>query len=198
MNQETHWEYTKREWESDQFFNLLQEAFTQEVRVVYDVGACVGGWSAVVTSHWPVEIHAFEPYPDNFKALVEHALPIIAMNMGVWYGRDEAKASWRGGNVGAIFIDEVDRTDSVDTGQVFKLTTLEKYVESHSKPDLIKFDVEGAEKNIIEHSELLKTIPQVIVEWHFVGVEDAKAFFTKHLPHKVIYNIQNGMYLLRL
>lgn len=197
MNQAEHWDYTRREWESTQFFDLLKEAFTQPIETVYDIGACVGGWSSVVQAHWPVDIYAFEPFPKNYEALIGHNIPrMTPINLGIWYGKKEAKAIWRGGNVGAIFIDEVDTTDNVDTGEKFQLTTLEEL--TLPKPDLIKFDVEGAEKNIFEHSTMLKTVPQLIVEWHFVGVENAIEFFAKHLPHKVVCNLQNGMFLLRL
>jgi FkbM family methyltransferase len=197
MIQSDHWDYTRREWQEPPFIDLLKEAFTQKVKTVWDVGACVGGWSSVIQEHWPVDMYAFEPFPDNYEALVDNHIPgTKKLNYGIWYGKKQAKAIWRGSNVGAIFIDEVDTTDNVDTGKVFELRTLEEV--DAPKPDLIKFDVEGAEKNIFEHSTLLKKVPQIIVEWHFVGVEDAKEFFGKHLPHKVVSNIQDGMFLLRL
>lgn len=198
MNQIEHWGYSIREWSSGPFIAMLDEAFTQPIKTVYDVGACVGGWSSVVSSRWPVDIYAFEPFPDNFEELTMRGVPnTTPLNYGIWYGKNKARAIWRGDNIGAIFIDEVDTTDNMETGKVFDLKTLEELVLPF--PDLIKFDVEGAEKNIIEHSTMLKKVPQLIVEWHFVGVEDATEFFAKHLPdHKVIQNMEDGMFLLRL
>lgn len=198
MNQADHWGYTNNEWNSPAFKAILDEAFTQEVKVAYDVGACVGGWSNVVTTEHPeVKIFAFEPFPDNYEALISHEMPnVTPLNFGIWYGKKKSRAIWRGSNVGAVFVDEVDTTDNVDTGKFFELSTFEEL--DIPKPDLIKFDVEGAEKNIIEHSTILKKVPQLIIEWHFTGVEDGEEFFKKYLPHKVVMNLQDGMYLLRL
>lgn len=198
MIQSDHWNYTINEWQSPEFFALLKEAFTQDPKVVFDVGACVGGWSEVVYRHFGVSTYAFEPFPANFEALESHVDDTHALSfpIGIYYGKRTAKAMWRGSNVGAIFVDEVDTTMAVDTYETFHLRTLEEL--DLPKPDLIKLDVEGAEKNIIEQSTLLRTTPQLIVEWHYQGQEDAAVFFAKHLPHKIICNLHDTMYLLRL
>lgn len=197
MNQAEHWDYTLNEWKLPEFAQLLDEAFSEKPRVVFDVGACVGGWSGTVLSKYqPKKLYAFEPFPENYTHLKQNVPDAHALNLGIWYGKKTARAKWRGSNIGAIFIDEVDETDCMETGVSFDLATFEEL--DLPIPDLIKLDVEGAEKNIIEHSEMVKDTPQLIVEWHFTGFEDAAEFFGKHLPHKIVRNIQDGMYLLRL
>ncbi len=200
MNQDDHWKYSTQEWQRQEFFDLLKEAFTQPIKTVWDVGACVGGWSYIVANSFNPTIYAFEPFPDNFEYIVAKEelkdFPITPVNCGIWYGKKEARAMWRGSNIGAIFIDEVDTTMCQPTGKKFKLNTLEEMADRIGTPDFIKFDVEGAEVNIIEYSTLLKEIPQLLIEWH--PDWDAVEFFAKHLPHKVIAHIGNGMYLLRL
>lgn len=198
MNQSDHWDYTIREWKTDPFRILLEKALELPTPIIYDIGACVGGWSQVMHELLPeAQIYAFEPYPENYEALVEHAIPhVMPINFGVWYGKRTAKAMWRGSNVGAIFIDEVDTTMATDTGKTFNLVTLEEL--DLPRPQLVKLDVEGAEKNILKHSSLLRRTPQIIVEYHFVGVEDARELFKDTLPHHhVVGQIQEGMFLLR-
>lgn len=198
MNQTDHWDFSKNEWQRPEFFALLTEAFTQPIKVVYDIGACVGGWSEVVHRHFNPTIYAFEPFPENFKALMSHTGETNAVNFpfGVYYGKKEAKAMWRGSNIGAIYVDEVDTTMSVPTNETFHLKTLEEL--DLPPPDLIKLDVEGAEKNIIEHSPILKKVPQLLIEWHYRETMDATDFFAQYLPHKVVMHLENNMYLLRL
>lgn len=197
MNQIEHWDYTIKEWSQGEFALMLDEAFSQNPKVVYDVGACVGGWSQAIRRYEPEQTYAFEPFPANFAQLQENNIPgVEILNLGIWYGKKTARAKWRGSNVGAIFIDEVDTTDCMETGEVFNLTIFEEL--SLPRPDLIKLDVEGAEKNIIENSTILRTVPQLIIEWHFTGFEDGADYFKKHLPHTIVRNIHNGMYLLRL
>lgn len=197
MLQDEHWHYTLREWSSSPFKEMLEEAFTRKIKTVWDVGACVGGWSYLV-SQKGAKIHAFEPFPDNYNYLVSKEIEnVTPHNYGIWYGKNRAEAIWRGSNVGAIFVDEVDTTDNVHTGVFFDLKTLEDV--DAPKPDLVKLDIEGAEKNLLENTDFLKTVPQIIIEWHFNGFENAIEYFKKYLPnHKVIQDIEGGMFLLRL
>ena len=108
------------------------------------------------------------------------------------------KTNRKDGNIGGQFIREVDKT-GIPSGVFCDFKTVEEL--DIPKPDLVKLDVEGAEINIIEHSTLLREIPQIIVEWHYEdgpNAKDAEAFFSKHLPHKIVNQINKGMYLLRL
>lgn len=200
MNQDQHWDFTLREWNEPKFFEILEEALKKKPKKIFDIGACVGGWSYVVRQHTDAKIEAFEPFNENYGKLVknieETKMDVTPHNFGIYYGKTEANASWRGSNIGAIFVDEIDTTMCMPAGQVFQLKTLEEVTKT--RPDLIKLDVEGAEKNIIENSKMLQEVPQIIIEWHFNGVENAEEYFAKHLPHKVVKNLEGGMFLLSL
>jgi len=201
MNQDTHWNYTVNEWQRPQFAELLTEAFTQNPEVIYDIGACVGGWAYIVFKMFGKKSICFEPFKDNVDYM--HArgelndIGVEIKPFGIWYGAEKAELSNRqDDNVGGQFIREVDNT-GIPSGVFCDFKTLEDF----PLPDLIKLDVEGAELNIIEHSTRLKEVPQIIVEWHYENgpsAIDAEEFFAKHLPHKVVSKINNGMFLLRL
>lgn len=198
MNQADHWDYTIQEWHSAPFWALLVEAFKLPIKTVWDVGACVGGWSQVVHEYLPeAQIYAFEPFAENFLALKERAIPNVEpIPYAIWYGARTVRAMWRGSNIGAIFIEEVDTTMATDTGQTFMTCPLEGW--NFPQPDLIKFDVEGAEKNIFKNSSMLKRVPQILLEWHFVGFDSPDEFLAETVPsHRIVARIDDGMLLLR-
>lgn len=198
MNQNDHWFYTLREWNSEHFKDVLINAFDSKPKIVYDIGACVGGWTQVASQTPGAEestFFLFEPFIENYEYILEARLPrSVIDNFGIYYGKTESKAYWRGANIGGIWVDEIDTTNRHEKG-LFKLKTLEEL--GYPKPDLIKLDVEGAEKNIIENSTIIKETPQIILEWHF-GTENPIDYLQKHLPHKIIRNVDNTMFLLRL
>ena len=41
--QSAHWEYTVNEWKSENHQNLLDIIFQDEINIIYDIGANVGG-----------------------------------------------------------------------------------------------------------------------------------------------------------
>ena len=189
-----HLEYTVKEWESA-YFNQILEKLT-DIEVVYDIGANAGGFTVVLKKMFPhAEFHCFEPLPRNFEQLI-CVTGVHCHNVGVYYGKKEAKLQWRGENIGAIFIEDVDAGEPrVDTGEVTKLVELEEL--NIPKPTLVKLDVEGAEENILAHSTILKTTPWIILEWHPDHV-DVFDFLKKHLPnHKIQVNLENKQLLLQ-
>jgi FkbM family methyltransferase len=208
MNQDTHWDYTVNEWESKPFFGLLKEAFKTKTYSVWDVGACTGAWSYVVAKHFGKQLQknqylesrprfvCFEPDIDNYDYASGKEWDVPAevefVNAAVWYGATP-RANWDSENVGSISLINGFR-NSPRNGEIHT-TTLEEY--SVKIPDLLKLDVEGAEKNIIENSPLLTTVPQLLIEWHYQD-EDAVEFFSLHLPHKIVYSMGNAMFLLKL
>jgi FkbM family methyltransferase len=50
--------------------------------------------------------------------------------------------------------------------KIFKLDNLENLCKDFELPDFIKIDVEGAEKNILINSEIVKITKYIIVEWN--------------------------------
>jgi len=68
---------------ADPFEVMAIEKYIRPGQTVFDVGACIGEWSAQVTQHFPqVTIHAFEPSPHTFPKLQKtfHAKPNVTTN----------------------------------------------------------------------------------------------------------------------
>ena len=193
MNQEAHFGHTYREWQLGDLFPLLETIFKDEsVKVVYDIGACVGGWSEVVLDRFgEKEIYAFEPDPTNCDYIAEHSPSVKLIRKGIYYGKDKSHLyNWGNNNCGGYAVEGIFSETDPNTRKrevVVDLVTLESL--NLPKPDLIKLDIEGAERNVIEHSEMIKTTPYILVEWHYtdgVYTEEAHSFFKKHLPNHIL------------
>ena len=189
-----HWDYTIREWTNNPFIELTQ-ALPEKVKVLFDVGANVGGFSYVMKQKYPdVKLYCFEPVAINYDALIEYLPEANSMKIGIYYGARESKVISRSGNIGAFFIEQIDTNfPKESTGEIIQLRELEEL--DLPKPDLIKLDVECAEDNIIIHSRIIKECPNVIVEWHIN--KEPLQFFKQNMPnHKIKVNLQNMQFLL--
>lgn len=161
-----------------------------------------------IRKHKNIEkIYCFEPDQENMEFLKMTLDNFIKVNTvecvqtGVYYGKTEAKVFGAGfvsegrihPNVGGYGIEEcmkeftntrIERGERVFCAQVndkvFTLDTLENLSRDFLKPDFIKIDVEGAEKNILTHSTMIKNTKFLIVEWN--QTENIQEFVTKFLP----------------
>lgn len=197
-SQKGHWTYTIDEWHSDQFKQIL-EHLPIDIRVVYDVGANVGGWTEVMKEKYPsAYYYCFEPVFENYDALIKNVPYAVNLPYGIYYGHRTSKVHSRGDhNVGAFFVEHIVAGDPIveHEGELMQLRTFEEL--ELPKADLMKFDIEGAEVNVLENSSLVKSTPWLIVEWH--PNESGEAFFKENLPnHKIVHNIDNMQYLLCL
>jgi hypothetical protein len=86
-----------------------------------------------------------------------------------------------------IFCDQVDN-------KIFELDTLENLSENFLLPDFIKIDVEGAEKNILINSTIIKNAKYIIVEWN--QQESLNDFIKKYLPNFILISSECD-YLLK-
>lgn len=198
MNQDDHYVYTLREWQQPQFREFFDKANElAKIETIYDIGACVGAWSVLARMFTKAQrIDAFEPDADNV-AYMQNVITdpkIHIHDFGIYYGKTQEFAYGCGdSNVGGQFLGGI-HSYGEKTGKVFNLKRLEEL--DLPQPNLIKMDIEGAEKNIIKNSPLLHTTPLLLVEWHFPQ-ESAPDYFSQ-LPHKIVHELDNTMYLLAL
>lgn len=198
-NVNDHFKYTVDEWVNEHF-KKITDALPEDLDFVYDVGANVGGWAHIMQEKYDntLNIICFEPVKENFEMLMSKGLNIVAVPYGIFYGARESHVCSRGdNNCGGRFVEQIDAGDPiVKSDEIIQLRTFEEL--NYPQPDLMKFDVEGAEENIIEHSTMVKKTPWLIIEWH-PQHKDPYEFFAKHLPnHKVIVDLLNTQFLLKL
>lgn len=193
-----HFGYTKNEWKQKDFNEIITN-LPDKLKVVYDIGANAGGFTQVLGEIYgtdKVKYYCFEPAKNICDSLVEFIPFATAINKGVYYGKKTSKAMWRGSNIGAVFLEEINSGEPrMFTGETFELCELEEL--GLEKPTLIKMDVEGAEENILEFSEICKNCPYLIIEWH--PDNNPREFFAKHLPkHKVVVSLIDRQFLLKI
>lgn len=198
--QDSHWDFTHWEWSNGDHPQIFQRIFSKgKIGVVYDIGACVGAFTDLITDRID-EAYCFEPDEENYKWMVEHLNrnKVRCFKKGIYYGSKREKVrGFDDYNVGGYFFGP-SRLPSyypvVDHDRYFELDELENF--NLPKPDLIKMDVEGAEKNIIENSKIVRECPLVLVEWHY-NKESPQDFFKKHLPeHEIIFEGKENQFLL--
>lgn len=167
------------------------------------------------------KIYCFEPDVDNMvflKYKLDNQINnniVECIQKGVYYGKTIAKVFGIGHisekrihrNVGGLTIEDCAKEivelrnknnedvfcDQFDD-KIFELDTLENLSKNFLLPDFIKIDIEGAEKNILMNSIIIKNAKYIIVEWtQSVLIND---FIKEYLPNfKIIAN--DSDYLLQ-
>jgi FkbM family methyltransferase len=131
----------------------------KENSVFYDIGANVGYYSLLAKQIIQIgEVHSFEPVSEIFKILKENLSKKqnIFLNQLALFNKegqidfyDTIKIS----SVGSAFNPALLRNhDLLVASKKIKVqtTTLDKYCYNYSRPDFLKIDVEGAEREVIE------------------------------------------------
>ena len=157
---------------------------TGNVRVIVDCGANIGITSLFLAARYPrAKILSVEPHPENFVLLktnvetVPRILPIRACITGtpqstVRFTADQAAWGNRiardshGILVPAITIDELCEQNAIE------------------KIDLLKLDIEGAEKQVLENGTFLARTEHIIVELH--GEYGFQCFQRDIAPHGLV------------
>jgi len=134
-------------------------------RVIVDVGAHIGIASVFFASRFPAaKVVAVEPDEDNFRLLVENTRlygNIVPLHAALWYEDSQLyveaseEGSW------------ASRVNTEGRGKPVQGLTLKTLLASQGleKVDILKLDVEGAEKEIFERD------PQVLVNVRALYVE---------------------------
>lgn len=189
-----HFDYTINEWNTREF-RQIRERLPEKLDVIYDIGANAGGFTKVLQEKYTdAKFFCFEPVKETFETLQKCVPFATNINKGIYYGVKTSRATWRGYNVGAFFLEEVDSGEPrIFTGEILELVELEEL--DIPKPTLIKMDIEGAEVNVLAKSKICKECPYLIIEWH--PSDDPYEFFKIHLPnHEIKFSLSNQQFLL--
>ena len=144
-------------------------------RTIVDAGANVGLVSIYFANRWPdAKIIAIEPEKDNFAMLKKNVAPyenIQAVNAALWNRDthinivDTGLGSWS-------FMTEEDDTPEEPAGKVvhrIRSMTVAKIMDDFGleKIDILKIDIEGAEKEVFEDtSTWIARVDAIIIELH--------------------------------
>lgn len=192
---EGHCEYTRAEFEQEYYQSVLSYLKDKDIKIMVDVGACVGESAKIYDRTLHLDwLFLVEPVKENADFLRGRFLRddrVKVVNKAMFYGKGEIELHIPLDSVGGATMCEA--RVSVRT---VPTCTLEEF---GPEVDFVKLDVEGAELNIIEHSEYLKKVPFIEVEFHhFNGVMNREEFLNLHLPHRVVLNKDGGRFLLEL
>lgn len=117
---------------------------------VIDGGAYVGDTVQCLDEHGinVQAIHAFEPDPENFEALLSYVQQskqsVIAQQIGLWSSTQVLTFS---NNQTVSYGRKIDETGSTS----IKTTSIDEYAQSKSiVPTMIKLDIEGAEQQALQ------------------------------------------------
>lgn len=126
-----------------------------DVKVIIDAGANIGCASIYFAKKYPnAQIYSLEPQKENFEYLVKNTKQyknIIPINMGLW-GTDSmlSVVDNNYGNYGFQTIESNNPTQN--SLQSITINSLIKQFNIN-QIDILKMDIEGAEKNVFEHDE---------------------------------------------
>lgn len=154
----------------DEVFGLARELIFQRLYgndaipagTVIDAGAHVGVFSLIAAQHAD-RVIALEPDPINFHLLeincqlngIDNVEPV---NAALWIenGLISFASSWHSTGGG------IHRQGDLNV----EALTLDQLVNDHGPIDLLKLDIEGAERRVIPHSRRLREVRRIVGELH--------------------------------
>jgi FkbM family methyltransferase len=144
--------------------------FPMNPRVILDVGANTGYSSLWFAMNYPsATVYAFEPEKSNFAVLVHNSKKhpcIKAFKYAIWYRNSYLKLRNAAAEKWAFAVQETqNRGESQFLG-----ITLDQVIEhlGIQQIDILKMDIEGAEKRIFEepHLQWLQITDVIMIELH--------------------------------
>lgn len=159
-----------------------------EPKVIYDIGACVLNWYNEAKKLWPdatfIEFDAFESAEFLYKEKgVRYYIGPLSNedNREVKFYVNEM---WPGGN--SYYKEKGDKIFKEDSYKLYKTSKLDTIVEKYNipKPDFIKIDVQGAEKDVIEGAtNTIKHAQRMVIEMQHEEYNEKAPNVTKTLPY---------------
>ena len=152
---------------------LYEAEFREAPRVIVDAGANAGLSSVFYANKFPkAKVIAVEPEPSNYEMLLKNAAPypgITPVHAALWKENGTLNLfDTGGGNTTFQVTGAAGANRTPGTGRV-PAVTLEKLMIDYGldRIDLLKMDVEGAEKEIFEHSSpWIDRVGLIAVELH--------------------------------
>ncbi len=142
----------------------------EPIRFIIDAGANAGYTSVYYANRYPAaRIIALEPDDSNFNILRQNtqAYPqITPLKAALWVKPAKLKISNPSAPNCAFQVEEVSQGDSL-----IEAVTIEQLMRQHESGtiSILKIDIEGAEKELFEHSSCQSWLPhvsQLVIELH--------------------------------
>lgn len=141
--------------------------------VVFDAGANIGWYSILLSKHFSgVEVHSFEPDPENFKIFksnleLNNFNNVVPNNIGL--GKETAIMKlylYKKGNLGRHSMLNINNGPTIDVN----ITSFDEYVRKMqlnlSKIKFLKIDIEGYEYfAFLGGKEFLNHVPTILAEF---------------------------------
>jgi len=135
----------------------------QAPKLIVDAGAHIGLASVFFSMRWPrAKVIAIEPNSENFRMLQRNAAAfpnIIPIQSGVW--SKDTKLRIENPDAATWSFRVVESADG------FPAITIDSIIRRYGPIDLLKLDIEGSEKTVLEHSaSWIRDIPTLVIELH--------------------------------
>lgn len=171
---------------------MLEVLAEHKIRSSLDIGGCTGEVTKVLQESIPTlkRCVIVEAISDNVDFIRKNVSAEV-FHRALYYGVDEITLA-KLPNVGGATV----HGDSCPYGcENVKTITLEEL----GTFDFVKIDIEGAERNVIENSTILRTIPFIEIEFHHYDEElqftDKRPDFLRQwLPnHRIVCGGNDGL-----
>jgi len=154
------------------FRKEYEQIRTSNPKFIIDAGANIGTSAIFFAERYPnAQIIAVEPEESNFNLLLKNTSNyknIIAIKAAIWGTIDKRTIQNRFTGHGGYTISETEnKTES--TGQDIDCITIEWLMNKYNidSIDLLKMDIEGGEKNVLENSsDWIDSVAIMTVELH--------------------------------
>jgi FkbM family methyltransferase len=193
---EYHCLYTRTEFENSKYYmSVLEFLKERKIENMIDIGGCAGETSIILLENIPTlkKCIILEPIQENFMYISNRIdnLTTIVINKAVYYGSDSIKLERDKNSVGAWSISFIN-----DNSLNFETITIEEISDLiDSSIDFVKIDIEGAEVNLIENSNIIHEIKYIEIEFHRDLILSSKwiPYVEKWLPnHTIVFGGQDG------
>lgn len=142
--------------------------------VIMDVGAHQGSFARACLDRGaiPGNVHCIECNPDNFKLLQQNVPGVKHYPLAAWTEFSKLRLNFpegaRHSGGGCV----VDQKEGVEVQAVPFDFLARKITESHKRIRLLKLDIEGAEFPILQCSQLLHLVDEIVGEYHLAHLRD--------------------------